>query len=917
MSPGISTDKPLSTTTSLCEKDQIFHECKYLFNSCYDICHAARDFVLGSSWKTETVCEDTCEPGCIDKDTDLETFVPEKYCTKNYVCQSLEHSYCVSKMDCSCKVPSTGQVLAPAQEIQISKDTTCTCFNNELICETVTESGTVVTTSATGIGSLDEEEILTELPKTVINDDEQTEIFTEIVSTTGTISVKTPVPSASTTESSNDQENTSIVTDKPVNNISTTDLPIKTVVVTTASTSASPSAGTSTPINTVITIEDETSNSPKATIISTTGSVVHTNVATTIEGGSDVSITPPVVTENPCYLWSDWSSSNYAIFDDHEPINSVKNFVCETNRYVEIRCRSFITKADYKLTGQDVTCDLENGLICNPTNGVPCYDYEIQVACLKPSCVTPVEGGDSTVTTSPIITENTVVTSSLSPVNEENSPIIITAVDSTTGQSVVISTTETAVETMVITVTGTPITTAENSSSVGNTEITETVVVTGPVSIVNEDEDSDTTATEKIEIGTDAPETMIVTGPISITDPTSGEITNIGTDGSNTMIVTGPASIMTIIDPETGTSVLSPELTSIITTGQPDFEENDPSETETIISTATDSVIPVTTSGPSDNVCKLNEAAFVDAHQDVKLAWAKQCESPSTGCHFQGQNCLCPEEICEPFVDKEQSPTENVGTDSLSLDDADDENQETSPVVTDQPIVTAVPTLQSCVNGYKANQIYNKQETCETCRCQPSGNTICAPMSCGDKICSLGSKFVEPAEDSTECCGACQPVTCSQFGKAYNYGDLIMGKLGCGSHCDQNVNTLEAEIVRDFSQCNGATPPQAAVSPPSDEDEDKGEEENNTPGIGTNAPSTVVIDDESETETETDGGTPGIGTNAPTFVDTMTTILTAVTDAITDTVVGTNSPIESDIMPLRSKIFLLFLGFCRLIFFTR
>lgn len=71
---------------------------------------------------------------------------------------------------------------------------------------------------------------------------------------------------------------------------------------------------------------------------------------------------------------------------DSEPIpnfqqlaNAVNNTAyCEPKFIQVIECRTVLTHQNYKITGQDVECSLEKGLLCSG----PCNDYEIRVLCV-------------------------------------------------------------------------------------------------------------------------------------------------------------------------------------------------------------------------------------------------------------------------------------------------------------------------------------------------------------------------------------------------------------------------------------------------------------------------------------------------------------------------------------------------------
>ena len=57
---------------------------------------------------------------------------------------------------------------------------------------------------------------------------------------------------------------------------------------------------------------------------------------------------------------------------------------CDISQMTAMECRVVGTAISAAASGQQVTCDLRNGLKCNhadQTNGIECYNYEVRFTC--------------------------------------------------------------------------------------------------------------------------------------------------------------------------------------------------------------------------------------------------------------------------------------------------------------------------------------------------------------------------------------------------------------------------------------------------------------------------------------------------------------------------------------------------------
>ncbi|KAG8236359.1 hypothetical protein J437_LFUL016579, partial [Ladona fulva] len=145
--------------------------------------------------------------------------------------------------------------------------------------------------------------------------------------------------------------------------------------------------------------------------------------ATTIPPASLPTIRPSTVSESLCITgWSPWFSNDKPVrflkkYTDLEKlpdrVTSQPDAYCARTQITEIECRTVGTRTNFDETGQNVKCNLKDGLLCLPSKGSPpCFNYEIRVYCL---C----ESTSSTTTASPTKTPGTLPTQELSTLGEE------------------------------------------------------------------------------------------------------------------------------------------------------------------------------------------------------------------------------------------------------------------------------------------------------------------------------------------------------------------------------------------------------------------------------------------------------------------------------------------------------------------
>ncbi|XP_042143020.1 hemocytin [Ixodes scapularis] len=96
----------------------------------------------------------------------------------------------------------------------------------------------------------------------------------------------------------------------------------------------------------------------------------------------------PVVTlpPEPCVAYGPWVSTTDPGLESEGDVEDIRRIIDESDMCREpmgIECREYATDADYRSTGQRVTCDLEHGLRClnHEQDSRPCLNYKVRVKC--------------------------------------------------------------------------------------------------------------------------------------------------------------------------------------------------------------------------------------------------------------------------------------------------------------------------------------------------------------------------------------------------------------------------------------------------------------------------------------------------------------------------------------------------------
>ncbi|XP_069865731.1 mucin-5AC [Dipodomys merriami] len=165
------------------------------------------------------------------------------------------------------------------------------------------------------------------------------------------------------------------------------------------STPSTPAPGTSTPAPGTSTPAQTTLPTTSIMHVSTTSARPSVSTVATEATAHIHSLTSP---GDPCRRelceWTEWMDGSYprpdrnsGDFDTFENLRSQGFQFCERPQQVDCRAQFFPNTPLAEL-GQDVTCSLEQGLICLNKNQLPpiCYNYEIRVKCCRTvdQCVT-------------------------------------------------------------------------------------------------------------------------------------------------------------------------------------------------------------------------------------------------------------------------------------------------------------------------------------------------------------------------------------------------------------------------------------------------------------------------------------------------------------------------------------------------
>ncbi|XP_059920761.1 mucin-2-like [Gadus macrocephalus] len=327
------------------------------------------------------------------------------------------------------------------------------------------------------------------------------------VSTTTTPPTPTVISTTTSTTTPTVPPSTTVATSTPVITSPTTPL-------TTRGTTTEP---TTTP--TVISTTTSTTTAPPSTPVVTPTPVVTTTTTPTQETTS-VTTTPSTTTEGttgipsttPCEEeceWTKWfdvdSSTDGSDWETYENITNSGEKICLKPR--NITCRS--TKApdksfdDFvKETGQNVSCDIDYGLICKKkdqdSRPYKCFNYQIKVECCVPCTSPTTPQSTSSTTTEPTTTPTTTSTTTSPPSTPVVTPTTVVTTSTTTPQTTTtssstseptgptVTTTETTSPTVSTTTQPTPTVISTTTSTTtptvppSTTVVTSTPVITSP-----------------------------------------------------------------------------------------------------------------------------------------------------------------------------------------------------------------------------------------------------------------------------------------------------------------------------------------------------------------------------------------------------------------------------------------------------
>ncbi|XP_061577699.1 mucin-5AC-like [Cololabis saira] len=451
------------------------------------------------------------------------------------------------------------------------------------------ELSTTTTTEATTTPKIVTNTVVTEGPSTK----PQVKITTTTTETpTTTVTVE---PTTTTTETP-----TTTVTVKPTT--TTTETPTTTVTVKpTTTTTETPTTTVTVKPTTTTTETPTTTVTVEPTTTTTTTETPTTTVTvkpTTTTAETTTVPTPSTTSSSDCYVckWSDWINRDYpkpapdsGDYETSQNITDPDYGVCQNP--VDIQCRATkFKKTPLKDLGQVVTCDTQNGLVCqNKDQGIPpvCFDYEIQIKCCYYICGTTTT--TTTTTTLPTTTfiSTTVTTEPTTTSTEELSTT--TTTEATTTPKIVTNTV----------VTEGPSTKPQVKITTTTTETPTTTVTVEPTTTTTTTETPTTTVTVKPTTTTTETPTTTVTGkPTTTTTTTETPTTTVTVEPTTTTTTTETPTTTVTVEPTTTTTTTETPTTTV--TGKPSTTTTTETPTTTVTgkpttTTTTETETPTTT----------------------------------------------------------------------------------------------------------------------------------------------------------------------------------------------------------------------------------------------------------------------------------------------------------------------------------
>ncbi|XP_068580289.1 mucin-2-like [Cebidichthys violaceus] len=360
---------------------------------------------------------------------------------------------------------------------------------------------------------------------------------------------------------------TTTTTQEPTTTTQSTTPPIETTTTTQEPTTTTQS--TTPPIETTTTTQE-----PPTTTKSTTPPTTTTQEPTT----TTKSTTPPIETTTSCITtceWSEWYDVHSPLEDKsdwetYENIINSNKTICKNPKEIDCRSTDYPDK-DFNdfvsQTGQVVSCDVGNGLICRQEDQIrpprKCFNYKIRVCC-EVLCSTTTLSTPST--TPPTTTTTEKPTTTTKSTIQPTEPTTTTQVPPTTTKSTTPPTTTTQEPTTTTKSTTPPIETTTTTQE----PTTTTQSTTPPIDTTTTTQEPTTTTqstTPPIDTTTTTQEpdrtTKSTTPPIETTTTTQEPTT---TTQSTTPLI---ETTTTTQEPTTTTKSTTPPIETTTTTQEP------------------------------------------------------------------------------------------------------------------------------------------------------------------------------------------------------------------------------------------------------------------------------------------------------------------------------------------------------------
>ena len=100
-----------------------------------------------------------------------------------------------------------------------------------------------------------------------------------------------------------------------------------------------------------------------------------------------ITFLPLFLFPSDCVEWTPWLDFNQPSIVKRDELEHIDSLIAQSTckNPIEIECRQDSpTRTPAAQSGQNVVCDLQEGLKCLGEDDSVCYNYEVRLGCLKP-----------------------------------------------------------------------------------------------------------------------------------------------------------------------------------------------------------------------------------------------------------------------------------------------------------------------------------------------------------------------------------------------------------------------------------------------------------------------------------------------------------------------------------------------------